>query len=75
MKPRIWKSTELDAFNQKVPVGSEVYFTQDDGKKIRIKTRSRAFPLGSGHALICLEGKSGGQSLDRVEVIEDGGAR
>lgn len=44
--------------------------TLDDGKLWHTKTRSEAWELGHGQAVIALEGRSGGYDLARVRPME-----
>lgn len=50
----------------RLPVGTAVDVTLDDGTVWRTKTRSEPWQLKSGHWLVSLEGKAGGYSLERV---------
>lgn len=53
-----------------LPVGSSVIVTLDGGQKWVTVTRSEPWQLGSGQWVVSLVGKSGGYSLDRVEVAK-----
>lgn len=50
------------------PPGTAVTVVLDNGEEWETHTRSSAWILPSGHAVILLEGKSGGYLLDRVRV-------
>jgi hypothetical protein len=55
-------------FNKKFPIGSDVIYTDDFGNEHKTKTRSDAWTLGSGHAVVCLEGRSGGYDINRIKA-------
>lgn len=50
------------------PVGTPCDLILDDGKTLR--TRSEAWNLGHGQAVVKVEGKSGGWMLERVRILE-----
>ena len=60
-----------DNFNVDVPVGAAVIYRpilgSDDGK-IKTKTRSQAWALGSGECVVMVDGRNGGVSLSNVEI-------
>lgn len=56
-----------EQFNEKFNVGDEVIYINDFGKHEPTKTRSEAWELGSGDAVVLLEGKRGGYSVDRIK--------
>jgi hypothetical protein len=58
---------QASEWNQNVPVGSTVIVKRDSGEIFETKTRSEAWAIPSGMALVSVEGISGGYSLDRVK--------
>lgn len=68
-KPSV-KSAEraAKAWNQKYPVGTAVRVTNDFGDILETKTRSVAWALPSGTAVVMVEGISGGYMLERVKA-------
>jgi hypothetical protein len=60
------------AWNAKHPVGTPVvvspYRGCDDDELIKTATRSEAWPMPSGHAVVKVEGKAGGYGLGFVKV-------
>lgn len=56
-----------DLWNQNHKVGNRVRVTLDNGEYWFTRTRSRAWLLGHGQAVVMLEGKAGGYDLSRVE--------
>lgn len=58
-----------DKFNEEIPSGSDVIYTDDFGKEHATKTRSESWELGSGDAVVMIEGKSGGYSVDRIRLV------
>jgi hypothetical protein len=56
----------VQQWNDRHPVGTEVVVTRDDGTELRTATRSEAWTLGGGQAVVKVAGISGGYSLDRV---------
>lgn len=62
--------TELaEVWNSQYPVGTPVIVIQDDGSRVKSKTRSAAWTLGHGEAVVSYEGRSGGYLLSRVIPI------
>jgi len=59
-----------DEWNEKHEIGIGVLVVRDDGKLWHTKTRSRAWTLGGGQAVIALEGRSGGYDLSRVRPLD-----
>ncbi|MCR4319755.1 MAG: hypothetical protein NUV74_05390 [Candidatus Brocadiaceae bacterium] len=57
-------------WNEWYEIGYPVLVKKDDGSVVQTKTRSEAWELGHGQAVIKLEGISGGYSLDRVQAME-----
>jgi hypothetical protein len=57
-----------DRWNKLHPIGTAVTVTKDDGRKLFTVTRSEAWLLGSGTAVISVEGISGGYKLTRVSA-------
>lgn len=65
---------QCDQFNKQNPIGTKVKYkslldhaTQWDIKET--KTRSEAWALPNGQAVVMIEGKGGGVSLDHIEAI------
>jgi hypothetical protein len=58
--------------NTKLPEGTSVLLTLDDGSKIATRTRSLPWQLGHGAWVVLVEGKTGGWALERVEVAGNG---
>jgi hypothetical protein len=56
----------VNHWNQNYPVGTPVIVTRDNGEKLETVTRSEAWQLGSGQAVISVKGISGCYSLHRV---------
>jgi len=65
-----------EQFNSKYTVGTHVvYQPVQDGEGVQTKTRSEAWELGHGAAVVMVEGKSGGVSVEHCTVIAgDGGS-
>ena len=59
-----------ETWNKLYPVGTDVFVTEDNGEQCHSRTRSEAWTLGSGHAVVKLEGYSGGYDLARVQPVE-----
>jgi len=60
-----------DLFNVAVPEGGTVVLLKDDGARVLVKTRSEAWVLPSGPAVVQLEEFSGCYRLTRVLVIRE----
>lgn len=59
-------------FNEKYPTGTPVtYQPIKDGEGISTSTRSEAWELGHGAAVVSVKGRSGGVSLEHITVIEE----
>lgn len=61
-----------DEWNAAHPVGTRVGLTLDDGTSITTSTRSEAWCLGDGTAVILVNGKTGGWLLSRVFALPAG---
>ena len=59
-----------ETWNKLYPVGTDVFVTEDNGEQCHSRTRSEAWTLGSGQAVVKLEGYSGGYDLARVQPVE-----
>ena len=59
----------VDVWNSQHPPGTPVIVIQDDGSEITSKTRTIAWSLDCGEAVVCYEGRSGGYALSRVVPI------
>ncbi len=66
-KPKAW---DLELWNRLNPVGSACELTLDDGSTLTTKTRSEAWNLGHGQAVVSVEGRTGGQMLERLKMLE-----
>ena len=64
------KQQELLAGWIDTPEGTPVVVTKDRGEQFVTKTRSMAWMLPSGVAVIMVDGISGGYSLERVRKVE-----
>lgn len=64
---------EADDWNARHPVGTPVLFWPGvrEGEGRESKTRSEAWALGCGVAVVAVEGHSGGIALDHVEPLEE----
>lgn len=62
-----------EQWNERHPVGTRVRF-RDSTNDLRTVTRSAAWTLGGGTAVVAIEGKSGGVGLDflTLELEERG---
>ena len=60
-----------EEFNSKAPIGTPVIYTNDSGVKEDCKTRSRAWNFGDGTAVVMLDGKTGGDDLERITIQRD----
>lgn len=56
----------VEAWNSQHPSGTPVIVIQDDGSQVTSKTRSVAWTLGHGEAVVSYEGRTGGYALSRV---------
>ena len=61
---------QIDEWNEIFPVGSPCWVRYDDGSEHPHHTRSQAWLLGSGHAVVKVDGFRGGYDLDRVIMAE-----
>lgn len=61
---------QINEWNETFPVGSPCWVRHDDGSEHTHHTRSPAWLLGSGHAVVKVDGFSGGYDLDRVFMAE-----
>lgn len=61
---------DLETWNALNPVGSPCVLILDDGTEMPTRTRSIAWELGHGQAVVKVEGKSGGWELERVRMLE-----
>ncbi len=68
--PRKPHAYDLELWNSLNPVGSHCDLILDNGTAFRTKTRSEAWNLGHGQAVVSVEGKSGGQMLECVRILE-----
>lgn len=58
-------------FNDKHPEGTAVRYFPISGRPefIESKTRGQAWALYCGEAVVAIEGRSGGMSLNNIEII------
>ena len=73
MKTRTYTQDDVNAWNWAHPVSSECIMIADEitigALGFRTRTRSSAWLLPSGHAVVSLEGRTGGHSIDRVLFV------
>ncbi len=55
-------------WNNIYSVGQSICLTEDDGSITATQTKSQAWELGHGQAVIKVDGKRGGYSLDRIKA-------
>jgi hypothetical protein len=72
MKPRTYTEQQVRDWNEKHPVGSECVLIKDAGDSTLTNTRSPAWLLPWGGAVVSVEGKSGGWDIGRVLFREEG---
>jgi len=58
----------LKDWNNRYPAGTAVTYTLDDGRMIDTVTRSEAWRLADGSAVILIKGQSGAVAFERVHV-------
>lgn len=58
----------MDLFNATVPIGSPVIYINDVGERENVTTRSEAWALGHGEAVVKIKGRAGGVALSRIRV-------
>lgn len=63
---RMTQGESADDWNKKHRIGTPVVVVRDDGSQVLSVTRSDAYLLGHGQAVILLEGFRGCYALDRV---------
>lgn len=56
----------VEAFNREWPPGTPCTLVKDFGEAIETRTRSKAWTLGHGAAVVLVDGISGGYALERV---------
>lgn len=58
-------------WNEKHPVGTKVRYYPILGhdENVETKTRSEAWELGGGDAVVKVEGRAGGVALTNIEVV------
>ena len=59
----------VETWNFFYPSGTAVELTNDDGKTERTFTRSEAWYLGSGTAVVKVNGRAGGYLLSRIRPV------
>ena len=57
-----------DGWNEEHGIGTPVILTDDFGNEHETSTRSEAWVLPSNHAVVMVEGRSGGYSLRRIKA-------
>lgn len=60
---------QVDEWNAQWPVGSRCWVRRDDGVEEPRRTRSEAWLLHSGHAVIKVDGIAGGFALNRLRMV------
>lgn len=63
-----------DAWNRQHRIGTPVTVRRSDGSTVHTVTKSDAYLLGHGQAVILLEGISGCYALDRVTAATEAAA-
>lgn len=66
---QIQGEAKVKAWNENWPIGTGVVLVDDLGERAETKTRSMAWPLGHGEAVVMVEGRSGGYMLDRITPL------
>ena len=73
MKTRRYSQDDINAWNWAHPVGSDCIMISDPitigTVGFRTRTRSSAWLLPSGYAVVCLEGRTGSHSVDYVLFV------
>lgn len=66
------KGLSAEEFNRRFPVGTAVIYRPIIGgsEQHRTRTRSTAWTLGNGAAVVAVEGFIGGMALEAIEVVE-----
>lgn len=61
-----------DEWNERYPNGARVRFRPVDGvvTSIETTTRTRAWALGHGEAIVAVHGRAGGVGVEFLEVLE-----
>lgn len=59
-----------DEWNAKYPNGTRVRYRSAGSEPVDTSTRSYAWALGHGEAVVAIHGRAGGVGLDFLEVIE-----
>lgn len=62
-------------WNEKYPVGTKVIYRpirDSDDRMRETRTRSEAWELGHGQAVVCIEGTAGGVALWALEALGEG---
>jgi NTP pyrophosphatase (non-canonical NTP hydrolase) len=60
----------LKDWNNRYPAGTPVTYTLDDGRMVETTTRSEAWRLADGSAVILVDGQSGAVAFERVDLRE-----
>jgi hypothetical protein len=71
-----WRGTNtVQQWNALVPIGTEVryYPLAMESEHSVTKTRSEAWILGHGAAVVLVEGKSGGVAIDHLQIVHEQG--
>ena len=61
---------KADEFNEWYQVGQPVFHIDDFGVETQTETRTPAWELGNGAAVVSVKGRTGGQCLSRIKIIE-----
>jgi hypothetical protein len=61
---------EINNWNEVFPLGSPCWVKYDDGSEHTHHTRSAAWLLGDGSAVVKVDGLTGGYSLKRLKMAE-----
>jgi hypothetical protein len=66
LRQPVFEPTKLQSLPTTAPAGTRVVVVEDDFSLTLTDTRSEPWPLGSGHWVVLLVGRTGGFSIDRV---------
>ncbi|MBM9401600.1 hypothetical protein JUN65_08370 [Gluconacetobacter azotocaptans] len=69
------KRLTAEAFNAKYPVGTPVRYFQTSGEPSYrdSKTRTTAWTLGHGAAVVSIEGQAGGVAITHIQIRKEEG--
>lgn len=67
---KTWTQIEIDTWNEFYPPGSPCVVQMKGSPPRTTNTRSHAWLLGSGHAVVLVNGATGGIALDVCKMLE-----